>query len=130
MARGPRCSSSANARALVADCAARHRLPCPVLCDPTRSVCETPDLLGCKPSQIVFDAPDESLRVDAEAGARLQQPRHGTSRAAVNSPWQLPGELLIDTAGKVRLAHRWQHCEDWPDPRLTIAALRESICAA
>jgi len=117
-------------RAQAADYAARHHLPCPVLCDPVRSVYEAYDLLEGKPSQIVFDAPDEFLKIDAEAGARLQQSRHGTPRAAVNSPWQLPGEFVIDTTGKVRLAHRYQHCEDWPNPLVLIAALKESVWAA
>ncbi len=101
-----------------------------MLCDPTRSVYEAYGLLEGKPSQIVFDAPDEFLRVDAEAGARLQQSRHGTPRAAVNSPWQLPGEFVIDCVGNVRLAHRYQHCEDWPNPLVLIAALKESAWAA
>ena len=116
--------------AQAADYAARHKLRCPVLCDPTRSVYEAYGLLEGKPSQIVFDAPDEFLRVDAEAGARLQQSRHGTPRAAVNSPWQLPGEFVIDCVGNVRLAHRYQHCEDWPNPLVLIAALKESAWAA
>jgi peroxiredoxin len=116
--------------AQAADYAARHELTCPVLCDPTRSVYEDYDLLEGQPSQIVFDAPDEFLKIDAEAGARLQASRHGTPRAAVNSPWQLPGEFVIDTAGKVRLAHRYQHCEDWPNPLVLIAALKESAWVA
>ena len=112
------------------DYAERHRLPCPLLCNPTRSIYEAYDLLEGKPSQIVFDAPDEFLRIDAQAGASLQQSRHGTPRAAVNSPWQLPGEFVIDTTGKVGLAHRYQHCEDWPNPLVLIAALKESVWAA
>jgi peroxiredoxin len=110
--------------------AALHQLTCPVLCDPTRQVYEAYDLLDGKPSQIVFDAPDEFLKTDAQAGARLQQERHGTPRAAVNSPWQLPGEFVIDTTGRIRLAHRYQHCEDWPNPLVLIAALKEANWAA
>lgn len=116
--------------AQAADYSARHGLPCTVLCDPTRRVYEDYDLLEGQPSQIVFDAPDEFLRVDAEAGVSLQQSRHGTPRAAVNSPWQLPGEFVIDTAGNVRLAYRYQHCEDWPNPLVLIAALKASAWAA
>jgi peroxiredoxin len=116
--------------AQAADYAARHELPCPVLCDPTRNVYEAYDLLEGQPSQIVFDAPDEFLKIDAGAGARLQESRHGTPRATVNSPWQLPGEFVIDTSGIVRLAYRYQHCEDWPNPLVLIAALKESVWAA
>ena len=109
-----------------ADYAARLGLPCPVLCDSNRRVFEAYDLLEGQPSQIVFDAPDEFLKIDVQAGASLQQSRHGTPRAAVNSPWQMPGEFVIDAAGRVRLAYRYQHCEDWPNPLVLIAALKET----
>ncbi|RFO97101.1 hypothetical protein DIC66_08100 [Rhodoferax lacus] len=112
------------------DYAARLGVPCPVLCDPTRRVFEAYDLLEGQASQIVFDAPDAFLKIDAQAGADLQQSRHGTPRAAVNSPWQLPGEFVIDAAGRVRLAYRYQHCEDWPNPLVLTAALKESLWSA
>ena len=113
-----------------ADYATRLGLPCPVLCDPTRRVFEAYDLLEGQPSQIVFDAPDEFLKIDLQAGTSLQQSRHGTPRAAVNSPWQMPGEFVIDAAGRVRLAYRYQHCEDWPNPLVLIAALKEALWSA
>ncbi len=31
---------------------------------------------------------------------------------------------MIDAAGTVQLAYRYQHCEDWPDPRVLTAAIR------
>jgi hypothetical protein len=80
-----------------------------------------------KPSQIVYDAPDEYLHIDYEAGAQLQQSRKGTEGALVDSPWQLPGEFVIDQSGIIRLAHRYQHCEDWPNPSILIPAIKESI---
>ena len=61
--------------------AQKHGLPGPVLCDPTYRVYEAYDLLEGKPSQIVFDAPDEFLQCDYEAGVKLQQSRRGTERA-------------------------------------------------
>ena len=104
-----------------------HSLPCPVLCDPTRKVYEAFDLLEGKPSQLVFDAPDELLQRKPEAGARLQASRRGTQRAAVDSPWQLPGEFVVDATGVIRLAYRYQYCEDWPNPLVLIAAIKEAI---
>ncbi len=103
-----------------------NQLPCAILCDPTRLAYETYGLLEGQPSQIVFDAPDEFLRRDFEAGRRLQQSRHGTEAAPVDSPWQLPGEFVIDRAGRIRLAYRYQHCEDWPDPLVLIAAIKDA----
>ena len=63
-----------------------HKLPCPVLCDPTYKVYQAFDLLEGKPSQIVFDAPDAFLQCNYEAGVKLQQSRRGTERATVDNP--------------------------------------------
>ena len=109
------------------DYSQKHGIPCPVLCDPTYLVYEAYDLLEGKPSQIVYDAPDEYLNIDYEAGAQLQQSRQGTDGALVDSPWQLPGEFVVDQSGIIRLAHRYQHCEDWPNPSILIPAIKESI---
>lgn len=102
-----------------------HKLPCPVLCDPTRRVYEAYDLLEGKASQVLFDATDELLQSDLKAGMDLQTSRRGTPRASVDSPWQLPGEFVVDTKGVIRLAYRYQYCEDWPNPLVLIAALKE-----
>ena len=109
------------------DYSQKHSIPCPVLCDPTYQVYEAYDLLEGKPSQIIYDAPDEYLRIDYETGAQLQQSRQGTEGALVDSPWQLPGEFVVDQSGIIRLAHRYQHCEDWPNPSILIPAIKESI---
>jgi peroxiredoxin len=109
------------------DYSEKHSIPCPVLCDPTYRVYEAYDLLEGKPSQIIYDAPDEYLRIDYETGAQLQQSRQGTESALVDSPWQLPGEFVVDQSGIIRLAHRYQHCEDWPNPSILIPAIKESI---
>jgi peroxiredoxin len=106
--------------------AQQQELPCPVLCDPMRRAYEAYGLLEGQPAQVVFDAPDAFLRRDYEAGRQLQQSRLGTPAAPVDSPWQLPGEFVVDGAGIVRLAHRYQHCEDWPDSRVLIAAIKDA----
>ena len=103
-----------------------HDLPCSLLCDPALQVYKAYDLLEGKPSQIVFDAPDEYLQVDYEAGVQLLEARHGTDRAVVDSPWQMPGEFVIDQTGTIRLAYRYQHCEDWPNPLVLVAAIKEA----
>jgi len=73
-------------------------------------------LLQGTPAQILFDAPDEFLRCELEAGLGMSAARHGTDRASVDDPWQLPGEFVIGTDGIIRLAHRYGWCEDYPDP--------------
>jgi peroxiredoxin len=107
--------------------ARQYSVPCPMLSDPTRKVYEAYDILEGKPSQVVFDAADDLLRKKFESGAALQASRHGTVRASVDSPWQLPGEFVVDKAGVVRLAYRYQYCEDWPNPLVLIAGIKEAL---
>lgn len=102
----------------------KYAIPCPILCDPTRATYERYGLLDGTPAQIVFDAPDEFLRRDYDAGAKLAVARREAGRPLVDSPWQLPGEFVIDRAGVIQLAYRYQYCEDFPDPRVLIAAIR------
>jgi peroxiredoxin len=106
--------------------AKNNNLNCPVLSDPSFKVYEAYDLLEGQPSQVFFDASDELLRCDPDAGREFAQSRHKSDRALVDSPWQLPGEFVVDKAGIVRLAYRYQFCEDWPDPLVLIASLKEA----
>lgn len=101
-----------------------NNLTCPVLSDPDRVAYGAFDLLDGTSAQILFDAPDAFLRCEAAAGEGLAASRHGTEQASVDSPWQLPGEFVIDTNGTVQLAYRYQYCEDWPDARVLTAAIR------
>lgn len=110
-----------------ADYARKYSLPCPVLCDPTFRAYEAYGLLEGKPSQIVFDAPEEFLRRDYEAFVGLANARREAGRPLVDSPWQLPGEFVVDQAGMIRLAYRYQYCEDFPNPLVLLAGIREAI---
>lgn len=107
--------------------AEKNKITCPVLCDPTHQVYQAYDLLEGKTSQILFDAPDEYLKCDLEAGRKLLESRQGTDRAIVDSPWQLPGEFVVDKNGILRLVYRYQYCEDWPNPLVLIAGIKEAI---
>lgn len=99
---------------------------CPVLCDPDRTVYRAYGLLQGDTPHVLFDAPDEFLRREPAAGASLQESRHGTPRALVDDPWQLPGDFVVGSDGALRLTYRAQYCEDYPDPRVAIAAIRLS----
>jgi len=104
-----------------------HSLACPMLSDPAYHVYQAYDLLEGKPSQIVFNGPEELLRCDYDAGVQLAQSRHGTVRAAVDNPWQLPGEFVVDRRGIIRLAYRYQYCTDFPNPLVLLAAIKEAV---
>ncbi|HLO34495.1 MAG TPA: peroxiredoxin-like family protein [Candidatus Deferrimicrobium sp.] len=110
--------------------AARYRelqeLDVLILSDPERTTYAAFGLLQGTPAQILFDAPDPFLRCDYDAGMELAASRHGTPRAMVDDPWQLPGEFVVGADGVVGHAHRYGWCEDYPDPRVHVAAIREA----
>ena len=107
--------------------AEKNKIACPVLCDPNYQVYQAYDILEGKPSQILFDAPDEYLKCELDAVNNLFESRKGTDRAIVDDPWQLPGEFVVDKQGIIRLAYRYQYCENWPDSRVLIAGIKEAI---
>jgi peroxiredoxin len=94
----------------------------PVLCDPGREAYRAFGLLEGQPAQILHDFPWEP---GDEETARTQflEPRRGTERAVVDSPWQLPGEFVIGSDGRIGLAHRYQYCEDFPPKTVLLGAI-------
>jgi peroxiredoxin len=103
-----------------------HGLPCPLLCDPPRRAYEAYGLLEGRPSQVVYGMSDEFLRCDAATGAEFQASRRGTAAPAVDNPFQLPGEFVIDPHGVLSLTYRSQYCADFAEPQVLIAAVREA----
>ena len=97
-----------------------------ILCDPQHHAYIAYGLLEGTPAQVLFDAPDEMLKRDYQTGVDFQKDRIEKGRPPVDSPWQLPGEFVVDTKGIIQLAYRYNFCEDWPDPRVHIAALRKA----
>ena len=107
--------------------AEKYKLPSvPILSDNDFEVYKAYGLLEGKPSQVVFDAPEEFWDRDYLAGINLAETRRNEGRPLVDSPWLLPGEFVIDQSGIIRLAYRYNYCEDFPDPRVLYAAIREA----
>lgn len=102
----------------------QHAIACTVLCDPQRTAYRAFGLLDGQPSQILYDAPEELQRRELDAGIRFATGRREEGRPPVDSPWQMPGEFVIDTSGVITLAYRYQYCEDFPDPLVLTTAIR------
>ncbi len=100
--------------------------PVPILCDPDYHVYEAYGLLEAKESQIFFDAPEQFLDRDFDAGLELAAARRADGRPVVDNPWLLPGEFVVDSKGVLRLTYRYNYCEDFPDHRVHLAALRQA----
>ena len=102
--------------------AARRGYAFPLLCDPELKAYRAFGLLEGNPAQILHAFP---WRPGDEETARTLfiEPRRGTERAVVDSPWQLPGEFVIGSNGRIALAHRYQYCEDFPPKGVLIGAI-------
>ena len=102
--------------------ATRRAYRFPLLCDPERVAYRAFGLLEGTPAQILHAFPWRPG--DAETGRTMfVEPRRGTERAVVDSPWQLPGEFVIGSDGRIALAHRYQYCEDFPPKTVLIGAI-------
>ncbi len=104
----------------------RYALPCPILCDPEMEVYDAYGTLDALAAEVLFDAPLNLQERGAEATDEFVEARREMGRPLVDDPWRLPSEFVIDTSGTIRLAWRYNHCEDFPDPRVHLQAIREA----
>lgn len=102
---------------------AEHKLPCTVLCDPSLDAYRAFGLGQWSVDRVLFDAPPEYLAHTREQGLQLQESRRAT-RPVVDDPWRATGEFLVGRDGTVLTSHLAQHCEDYPEPRMFVAAAR------
>jgi peroxiredoxin len=104
--------------------AERYEMPCALLCDPEFRAYDAYGIVEGQPSQILFDAPEEFWAHEREVGAEFQRQRREQGRPLVDNPWLLPGEFVVDRSGIIRLAYRYQYCEDFPNPLVLTTAIR------
>jgi peroxiredoxin len=93
-----------------------------ILTDADRSTYRAYGLLDASLPQMVFDAPQWLWSYSEETAKRFIDMRRVGGRRLVNNPWLLPGEFVIDQRKRLKHVHRYQHCEDFPDPRIHITA--------
>lgn len=103
--------------------AEEHELDLPVLTDPDRSIYRAYGLLDALLPQVVFDAPQWLWSYSEETASKFIEMRRVGGRRLVNNPWLLPGEFVVGQDGLLVHTHRYQHCEDFPDPRILITAV-------
>ncbi|MGH2788626.1 MAG: redoxin domain-containing protein [Actinomycetota bacterium] len=102
----------------------QHGIDCPFLCDTEEAGYRTYGLTEFTVAEVLFDAPEEFWSHSREIGEQFIADRREMGRPAVDNPWRRPGEFVIDTKGVIRLAYRWQYCEDFPDPRVHLTAIK------
>ncbi len=102
--------------------AGRRGYPFPLLCDPDRRTYALYGLPEGTAAQILHDFHWKPQ--DRERGEKMMAGRRNTERAFVDNPWQLPGEFVVSTSGRLVLTHRYQSCEDFPPKTVLIGAIR------
>jgi peroxiredoxin len=104
----------------------QYKLPCPVLCDPEHVAYRA---YGVGQWQIERILPDAALELSSHAhdiGVNFQNERRELGLPLVDDPWRAIKEFVIGSSGQVRLTYAYQHCEDYPNPRVLVAAARLS----
>lgn len=100
-----------------------------ILSDPDFDAYFAYGLLEGKESQILFDAPTELIDRQIESGKAFAAERKAAERPLVDNPWLMPGEFVVDAQGILRLTYRYNFCEDFPDHRVHLTAIREAHLA-
>ena len=99
------------------------QLDLPILTDADRSTYRAYGLLDASMSQVLFDAPQWLWSYSQETAAKFTAARQAPGRRLVNNPWTLPGEFVVGADGTILHTHRYQYCEDFPDPRVHLTAI-------
>lgn len=102
-------------------------LDCTFLCDPEERAYRAYGVTEFTVPEVLFDAPEEYWTHSREIGEQFQAARREMGRPLVDNPWRRVGEFVIDRGGTIQLAYRWQYCEDFPDPRVHLAAIKQSL---
>ena len=95
-----------------------------VLCDPNYEAYRAFGVREGQTSQIVYDAPEPFWHGDRNAWEEFEESRAGSERALVDNPWQLPAEFVVAPGGELRLTYHYNYCENYPDPRVLITAIK------
>ena len=95
-----------------------------LFCDPAEEAYRAYGLLEGGPAEVLFDAPDNFLTCQLDAGTGMAKDRRALARPVVDNPWLLPGEFVVGPDGRLASTYRFQFCEHWIDPRVNLAAIR------
>ncbi len=101
-----------------------HNIECAILCDPDFKSYSAFGLSNFGIEQILYSAPEETWCHSKEVGLEFQKARRAINRPLVDNPWLSPGEFLIDKSGTIRVSYAYQHCENYPDPRVFLTAAK------
>ena len=97
-----------------------------LLCDPDLHAYDAYGLREGTLAEVLFDLPPFQRDHSRRRGLELMERGRAAGMPRVDNPWIIPAEFVVDATGTIRLAYRYQHRCDLPDPELLLAAVEEA----
>lgn len=99
----------------------QFRVPCPILVDPDERTYRAYGLLECSPWLLLGGPKPEPTYFED-----VLMTHRAKGRRVADNPFLLPGEFVINAAGRFVLTYRYQYCDNYPEPEMLIAAISEA----
>ncbi len=97
-----------------------------LLCDPDLHAYGAYGLREGTLAEVLFDIPPFQRDHSRRRGLELMERGRAAGMPRGDNPWIIPAEFVVDPSGTIRLAYRYQHRCDLPDPELLFAAVEEA----
>ena len=99
-------------------------LPCAVLVDGDESAYEAYGLLEMSPWLLLGEP-----KPGPEYFSNLIDEHRAKGRPVADNPFLLPGEFVVDRAGRLVLTYRYQYCDNAPDEWTLLDSIAEAVAA-
>jgi peroxiredoxin len=105
--------------------AERFGVPCPIVVDPTEAAYQAYGLLEMSPWLLLGEP-----KLPLATFERWIQEHRAKGRPVADNPFLLPGEFVVNEAGRVVLAYRYGYCDNYPDVETLVDSIHEAAYAA
>ncbi len=105
--------------------AEKFHIPCPILCDPEERAYRAYGLLEMDP-WLLLGKP----KPGPEYFHDVMKKHRDNGRPVADNPFLLPGEFIVNRAGRLVLAYRYQYCDNYPDPSTLTDSIMEAMAEA
>jgi peroxiredoxin len=100
----------------------RFGVPCPILVDPTEAAYRAFGLLEMSPWLLLGEP-----KLPISEFERWIQEHRAKGRPVADNPFLLPGEFVVNQAGRIVLAYRYGYCDNYPDVETLVDSIHEAV---
>lgn len=101
--------------------AERFGIPCPILVDQAEAAYRAYGLLEMSPWLLLGEPKPPMTYFEG-----LIPQHRAKGRPVADNPFLLPGEFVIDAAGRIILAYRYAYCDNYPDVESLLDSVHEA----